>query len=170
MSAADQSSSFSAQCYSYRPIPSSLPTSVIHTITLGDDEVETNLVLQLFSDRIFISVTQLSGKVGSLLFCNVEESIVDNSTTYDVKTLLGTGVSRSSIGKGSEREISIRDVFVRRLSERIVFHTRKMAGSLMNNPTGWVHDLKGNWYPTCFPACLARCTPFVFDRDSKHTC
>jgi hypothetical protein len=128
MSAADQSSSFSAQCYSYRPIPSSLPTSVIHTITLGDDEVETNLVLQLFSDRIFISITQLSGKVGSLLFCNVEESIVDNSTTYDVKTLLGTGVSRSSIGKGSEREISIRDVFVRRLSERIVFHTRKMAG------------------------------------------
>lgn len=133
MSAVDQVS------YSYQPSSSSLPTSLIRTITLGDEEVETTLILQLFSDRIFISITQLSGKVGSLLLCNVEESIVDNSTTYNVRTLLGTGVA-SRRGGGGEREISIREVFVRRLAERIVRHTRKMAGVSETTILGGAED------------------------------
>eukprot|EP00574_Skeletonema_japonicum_P006675 CAMPEP_0201714292 /NCGR_PEP_ID=MMETSP0593-20130828/839_1 /ASSEMBLY_ACC=CAM_ASM_000672 /TAXON_ID=267983 /ORGANISM="Skeletonema japonicum, Strain CCMP2506" /LENGTH=188 /DNA_ID=CAMNT_0048203559 /DNA_START=14 /DNA_END=580 /DNA_ORIENTATION=+ len=135
MSAVDQAS------YSYQPSSSSLPTSLIRTITLGDEEVETNLILQLFSDRIFISVTQLSGKVGSLLLCNVEESIVDNSTTYNVRTLLGTGVASRS--GGGEREVSIREVFVRRLAERIVIHTRKMAGVSETTILGGTEDGTG---------------------------
>ena len=130
----------STPSYSYQPSPSSLPTTCVRTITLSDDEVETSLILQLFSDRIFISVTQLSGKVGSLLSCNVEESIVDNSTTYHVKTLLGTGSARSS---GGERAISIREVFVRRLAESITIHTRKMAGLGENTIIGGAEDGTG---------------------------
>eukprot|EP00985_Skeletonema_marinoi_P032446 scaffold39139_cov182-Skeletonema_marinoi.AAC.2 len=129
--------------YSYQPSSSSLPTSLIRTITLGDEEVETNLILQLFSDRIFISITQLSGKVGSLLLCNVEESIVDNSTTYNVRTLLGTGVSSRGGGGGGEREVSMREVLVRRLAERIVIHTRKMAGVSETTILGGAEDGTG---------------------------
>lgn len=117
----------------YRPKASSLPTSIVRTIQLKEDDeiksqgvVPTTVILQLFSDRIFFSVTQLAGKMGSLLVCNVEESIIDNSTTYHVSTLLGTGAARSS--GGAEQESSLREVFVRRLAERIVSHTRKMAG------------------------------------------
>lgn len=117
-----------------RPKSSSLPTSLMRTIQLesdgdnGDkDTIPTTIILQLFSDRIFLSITQLSGKMGSLLVCNVEESIIDNSTTYHVGTLLGTGVARGS-GNSAEQEGSFREVFVRRLAERIVLHARKMAG------------------------------------------
>lgn len=116
----------------------------MRTIALGDNGVETSLILQLFSDRIFISVTQLSGKVGSLLSCNVEESIVDNSTTYHVKTLLGTGSARSS---GGERSISIREVFVRRLAESITKHTRKVAGVGENTIIGGAEDGTGPIQP-----------------------
>lgn len=114
---------------SHRPKASSLPTSLVRTIHLADDgddktTISTTVILQLFSDRIFISVTQLSGKVGALLVCNVEESIIDNSTTYHVGTSLGGGGS----GNGAEREAALREVFVRRLAERIVHHARRMAG------------------------------------------
>ncbi|KAL3782493.1 hypothetical protein ACHAW5_011101 [Stephanodiscus triporus] len=120
---------------SYRPKASSLPTSLVRTIQLesdGDDDekrevIPTTMILQLFSDRIFFSITQLSGKMGSLLVCNVEESIIDNSTTYHISTLLGTGVARRSGGR-AEQEVSLREVYVRRLAERIVSHARKMAG------------------------------------------
>lgn len=120
---------------SYRPKASSLPTSLFRTIQLesdGDDDerrevIPTTIILQLFSDRIFLSITQLSGKMGSLLVCNVEESIIDNSTTYHISTLLGTGVARRSGGR-AEQEVSLREVYVRRLAERIVSHARKMAG------------------------------------------
>jgi hypothetical protein len=120
---------------SYRPKSSSLPTSLVRTIQLegdcDDDEkrhvIPTTVVVQLFSDRIFLSITQLSGKMGSLLVCNVEESIIDNSTTYHVSTLLGTGAPLGS-GVRAEQEVSMREVYVRRLAERIVSHARSMAG------------------------------------------
>jgi hypothetical protein len=120
---------------SYRPKSSSLPTSLVRTIQLegdcDDDEkrhvIPTTVVVQLFSDRIFLSITQLSGKMGSLLVCNVEESIIDNSTTYHVSTLLGTGAPLGS-GGSAEQEVSMREVYVRRLAERIVSHARRMAG------------------------------------------
>ena len=120
---------------SYRPKSSSLPTSLVRTIQLegdcDDDEkrhvIPTTVVVQLFSDRIFLSITQLSGKMGSLLVCNVEESIIDNSTTYHVSTLLGTGAPLGS-GVRAEQEVSMREVYVRRLAERIVSHARSMVG------------------------------------------
>jgi len=120
---------------SYRPKSSSLPTSLVRTIQLEGDcddgekrhVVPTTVVVQLFSDRIFLSITQLSGKMGSLLVCNVEESIIDNSTTYHVSTLLGTGAPLGS-GVRAEQEVSMREVYVRRLAERIVSHERRMAG------------------------------------------
>lgn len=118
----------------YRPLASSLPTSLVRTIQLeedvdGDDTstIPTTIILQLFSDKIFLSITQLSGKMGTLLVCNVEESIIDNSTTYHISTLLGTGVARSS-GHRADQEVALREVCVRRLAERIVLHARKMAG------------------------------------------
>ena len=108
---------------SYRPKSSSLPTSLVSTIQL--DNNDTTIILQLFADRIFISITQLSGKMGSLLHCTVEESIIDNSTTYNVSTVLGTGTAR---GGNADNEVAFREVYVRRLAEKIVLHTRKMAG------------------------------------------
>lgn len=112
-----------------RPKSSSLPTSLIRTVQLESDThaVPTTIILQLFSDRIFLSITQLSGKMGSLLVCNVEESIIDNSTTYHISTMLGTGAARGS-GSSAEQEVALREVFVRRLAERIVLHARNKAG------------------------------------------
>lgn len=107
----------------YRPKSTSLPTSLVRTIQVDDND--TTLILQLFSDRIFISITQLSGKMGSLLHCTVDESIIDNSTTYNVSTVLGTGAAS---GQNADQEVSLREVYVRRLAERIVLHARKMAG------------------------------------------
>mmetsp|Transcript_50934 Transcript_50934/g.108507 ORF Transcript_50934/g.108507 Transcript_50934/m.108507 type:complete len:221 (+) Transcript_50934:144-806(+) len=131
---AEEQSSATKQPKQYRPKASSLPTSLVHTVQIKDDgdnddknEVPTTIILQIFSDRIFLSITQLSGKMGSLLVCNVEESIIDNSTTYHISTLLGTGVARGS-GNSAEQEVSLREVCVRRLAERMVLHARKMAG------------------------------------------
>ncbi|KAL7545991.1 hypothetical protein ACHAWF_009338 [Thalassiosira exigua] len=130
----------------YRPKATSLPTSLVRNIQLeggpGSCKVITTIILQFFSDRIFLSITQLSGKMGSLLLCNVEESIIDNSTTYNVSTLLGTGVSRGS-GGNAEQEISLREVLVRRLAERIVLHARKMAGVGEKTILGGAEDGKG---------------------------
>ena len=120
----------STPSYSYRPKASSLPTSLTRTIQLecDGDVIPTTVILQLFSDRIFLSITQLSGKMGSLLLCNVEESIIDNSTTYHISTLLGTGVAGGNNRVVAHEEISLREVYVRRLAERIGLHTRRMAG------------------------------------------
>ena len=121
---------------SFRPKASALPTSLVRTFQLESDDVDddgtrevipSTVIIQLFSDRIFISISQLSGKMGSLLVCNVEESIIDNSTTYHISTLLGTGTSRGG-GGPPEQEVSLREVYVRRLAERIVSHARRMAG------------------------------------------
>ena len=142
----------SNQC---RPKLSSLPTSLVRTIQLAENNGEnanndnsnqatipTTIILQLFSDRIFLSITQLSGKMGSLLVCNVEESIIDNSTTYHVSTLLGTGVARGS-GSSAEQEVALREVCVRRLAERIVLHARKMAGVGESTILGGAEDGMG---------------------------
>ena len=131
-------------CY---PRPSSLPTSIVRAVPLECDNdeksnVPTTIILQIFSDRVFLSITQLSGKMGSLLVCNVEESIIDNSTTYHISTLLGTGAARGS-GNSAEQEVSLREVFARRLAERIVLHARKMAGVGEGTILGSAEDGRG---------------------------
>ena len=126
----------------YRPKPSSLPTTLVRTISLPitsdsatiSSGVPIELILQLFNDRIFLSITQLNGKLGSLLVCNIEESVIDNSTTYNIKTVLGAGVARnSSIG---DQEIALREVYVRQIAERILHHTRLSAGVGVNTILG----------------------------------
>ena len=117
----------------FRPKASSLPTTLVRTIQLKDDDdsneigIPTTIILQMFSDKTFLSITQFSGKMGTLLLCNAEESLIDNSTTYHINTLLGTGVARGS-GTTADQEVSLREVCVRRLVESIVLHARKMAG------------------------------------------
>ena len=95
---------------------------------------------------IFLSITQLSGKMGSLLLCNIEESIIDNSTTYHISTFLGTGVARGS-GDSAEQEVSLREVYVRRLAKRIVVHARKMAGVGEGTILGGAEDGTGSIPP-----------------------
>ncbi|EJK59579.1 hypothetical protein THAOC_20174 [Thalassiosira oceanica] len=109
----------------YRPVSSSLPTSIVDDFQF--EGIPTAIILQLFSDRIFISVTQLTGKMGTLIHCSVEESIIDNSTTYHINTLIGSGVARGSTNT-AEQECAFREVFVRRLAEQIVKHQRVMSG------------------------------------------
>jgi hypothetical protein len=110
----------------YRPKSSSLPTTLVRTISIASDG-DTELAIQLFADRNFLSVTQLNGKLGTLLVCNVEESVIDNSTTYNIKTLIGTGVSRGSSLDG-DTEVALREVFVRQISEKILKYSRSAAG------------------------------------------
>jgi hypothetical protein len=139
----------------YRPKASSLPTSLVRTILLNNDNesneksgenssrgTPTEIIVQLFSDRIFLSITQLNGKMGSLLVCNVEESVIDNSTTYNVRTLLGTGIARGA-GMNADQEIAIREVYVRRIAEKIVLHARRMAGVGENCILGGEEDGSG---------------------------
>lgn len=88
-----------------RPNPSSIPTFIQKTLNL---EPCTEIVIQLFSDRIFIVITQLSGKLGTLLQCTHEHSEIDNSHTYHVETLLG------------KRDDTLNEVYARQITERIL--------------------------------------------------
>ena len=92
---------------SFRPKASALPTSLVRTFQLKSDDVDDDGTPEVIP--------------------SVEESIVDNSTTYHIRTLLGTGTSRGGGGR-PEQEVSLREVCVRRLAERIVSHARRMAG------------------------------------------
>eukprot|EP00970_Alexandrium_tamarense_P003518 scaffold559_cov190-Alexandrium_tamarense.AAC.13 len=79
--------------------------------------------------------------MGSLLVCNVEESIIDNSTTYNVRTLLGTGTAGGTTNP--DQEIALREVYVRRIAERMVIHARKVAGVGANTILGGAEDGSG---------------------------
>lgn len=83
----------------------SLPTTLIRSYSI--QSIQTDIMVQLFSDRIFLSVTQLSGKLGSLLSVSVEDSVIDNSRTYNVSTLLG------------RRDDATSEVMGRQMAERI---------------------------------------------------
>ena len=83
----------------------SLPTTIIRSYSIQC--IQTDIMIQLFSDRIFLSVTQLSGKLGSLLSVSVEDSVIDNSRTYNVSTLLG------------RRDDATSEVMGRQIAERI---------------------------------------------------
>ena len=88
-----------------RPKQSSLPTCVQKVLSI---DPQTEIVLQLFSDRIFIVITQRDGKLGTLLQCTHAYSEIDNSHTYHVETLLG------------KRDDSLSEVYVRQITERIM--------------------------------------------------
>lgn len=97
------------------PKASSLPTCIQKTLpenTLSPSSPPTDLMIQLFSDRIFIVISQRSGKLGSLLQCTHEYSVIDNSHSYHVETLLG------------KRDDVQSEVYIRQIMERMV----KLAG------------------------------------------
>ena len=85
--------------------PKSLPTTLIRCYSIRS--VQTDVMVQLFSDRIFLSVTQLNGKLGTLHSVTVEDSVIDNSRTYNVSTLLG------------RRDDATSEVMGRQIAERI---------------------------------------------------
>mmetsp|Transcript_68014 Transcript_68014/g.100931 ORF Transcript_68014/g.100931 Transcript_68014/m.100931 type:complete len:171 (+) Transcript_68014:124-636(+) len=90
----------------FEPSPKSLPTTITRVYSIND--IPTSFLLQLFSDRIFVSVSQLKGKLGTLLSCNMEYSMIDGSKTYNVTTLLGV------------RDDALLEVYARQISERIM--------------------------------------------------
>ena len=94
-----------------RPKPSSLPTCVQKTLSITPS---TEIIIQVFCDRIFIVISQRSGKLGTLLQCTHEHSQIDNSHTYHVETLLG------------RRDDTVSEVYVRQITERIV----KLGGGI----------------------------------------
>ena len=106
MSAASTSSAGAASpAQALTASSTSLPTTIIRSYSI--QSIQTDIMVQLFSDRIFLSVTQLSGKLGSLLSVSVEDSVIDNSRTYNVSTLLG------------RRDDATSEVMGRQIAERI---------------------------------------------------
>lgn len=91
-------------CNKIRPTPSSLPTTVIRVVT----EPDTDLLLSVFQDRVQILISQMEGKIGTMLSIDHEFSQIDNSHTYHIQNLLG------------RRDDPLDSVYARQIMERIV--------------------------------------------------
>lgn len=87
-----------------RPNPSSLPTTVMRVIT----EPHTDLLVSVFQDRVQILISQIEGKIGTMLSVTHEFSQIDNSHTYHIQNLLG------------KRDDPLDSVYARQIMERIV--------------------------------------------------
>ena len=99
------SSAGEAKTHPY-PQPSSLPKTLTRSFQILS--VDTDIFVQIFSDRIFFGVSQLDGKIGSYLLCEAETSEANlKHTEYHLSTLLGN------------REDSMLGVYARTLHERI---------------------------------------------------
>ena len=88
------------------PIATNLP-STIRQKSYNIENIHTDLVVQIYADRIIILISQLDGKIGTYLTSSVEESIIDGSTTYHISSLLGT------------RDDPLLDIYARQITERI---------------------------------------------------
>lgn len=89
----------------FTPSVASLPTTVLRSYTVKS--IPTDVMIQLFADRISIIVTQMNGRVGTLLSVSVEDSVIDMSRTYNISTLLG------------RRDDAMVDVLARQVAEQI---------------------------------------------------
>eukprot|EP00566_Odontella_aurita_P036869 CAMPEP_0113571930 /NCGR_PEP_ID=MMETSP0015_2-20120614/25822_1 /TAXON_ID=2838 /ORGANISM="Odontella" /LENGTH=177 /DNA_ID=CAMNT_0000474925 /DNA_START=178 /DNA_END=711 /DNA_ORIENTATION=+ /assembly_acc=CAM_ASM_000160 len=87
------------------PAPGSLPTTLVKCRTIANSS--TTVSIMLFSDRVFLSISQLDGKIGTMLQVTVEDSVIDMSRTYNITTLLG------------RRDDSLLEVYARQIGERI---------------------------------------------------
>ena len=83
----------------------SFPTTVQQSCLVND--IQTDLVVQIFSDRTLILISQLNGKIGTYITTTVEQSIIDNSTTFNITSLLG------------RRDDPLMEIYARQLAERI---------------------------------------------------
>ena len=81
------------------------PTTIQATVL--EEQQPTEILIQLFTDKIFVLVSQRYGKIGSFLQCIPEHSIIDNSKTYHITTLLG------------KRDDSNSEVYARQITEQI---------------------------------------------------
>jgi hypothetical protein len=88
------------------PVAKSLPTSISRSYQVMG--VDTDCFVQLFGDHIVLGVSQLGGgKIGTFVSCQVEETVMDNTTRFNVNVLLG------------KRDDPLVQVYARRITEKI---------------------------------------------------
>eukprot|EP00586_Coscinodiscus_wailesii_P023019 CAMPEP_0172504252 /NCGR_PEP_ID=MMETSP1066-20121228/176817_1 /TAXON_ID=671091 /ORGANISM="Coscinodiscus wailesii, Strain CCMP2513" /LENGTH=150 /DNA_ID=CAMNT_0013280337 /DNA_START=180 /DNA_END=632 /DNA_ORIENTATION=- len=102
---------------SLKPTNDSLPASIARSYSIND--IPTDITIQRFSDRLFVGVSQLNGKIGHFLSCAVEESIIDGSKTFHVITLLG------------KRDDALIEVCARQINEKLYALYGNGCGSLL---------------------------------------
>ena len=98
-----------------KPVSESIPATLSRSYSiLGTD---TDIWVQIFSDRIVVGVTQLSQKVGNWCLCQAEQSQVDpKAIDFTINTVLGN------------RNDAVIGVYARRVTERII-QSRMIPGS-----------------------------------------
>eukprot|EP00527_Entomoneis_sp_CCMP2396_P002846 CAMPEP_0198149976 /NCGR_PEP_ID=MMETSP1443-20131203/48857_1 /TAXON_ID=186043 /ORGANISM="Entomoneis sp., Strain CCMP2396" /LENGTH=191 /DNA_ID=CAMNT_0043815153 /DNA_START=28 /DNA_END=603 /DNA_ORIENTATION=+ len=118
------------------PVPSSIPVTLTRsfqiTLSEGDAVISTDCFVQLFSDRVFMGISQMKGRIGNYLLCQAEPSQVKPKTfEYEISNLLGA------------REDPLLSVFARRIAEVLVQFLPPMESltlilgiSLQNNEMG----------------------------------
>ena len=97
--------------------PNSFPPTIIRSYIINN--VQTEFIIQRFAERVFIGISQLEGKIGTYISSSVEYSMIDNSTTYHLSTLLG-------------KRDDLLEVYARQISERIYYsdhQKQQLAGA-----------------------------------------
>ncbi|KAI2496620.1 hypothetical protein MHU86_17879 [Fragilaria crotonensis] len=87
------------------PLPQFLPVTLTRSFEIMG--IVTDCWVQLFNDQIVIGVSQLGGKVGTYVLCQVEETPLDSKPRFHISTLLG------------KRDDAMLEVYARRITERI---------------------------------------------------
>ena len=80
------------------PLPSSIPKSLTRSFVVY--QISTDIVVQIFADRIFLGVSQLQGgKIGTYIMCEAETSQTNlRQTEYFTSSLLGNRTDDSMVG------------------------------------------------------------------------
>lgn len=87
------------------PLPQYLPVTL--TRSYGIKGIVTDCWVQLFNDQIVIGVSQLDGRVGTYILCQVEQTALDSKPRFNISTVLG------------KRDDALMEVYARRITERI---------------------------------------------------
>ena len=87
------------------PQSHSIPSSLTKSYKVLN--VETDCWVQLYGDCVLIGISQVGGKVGTFLKCDVEETVMDPKPRFTVTTLLG------------KHGDNVLEVYARRITERI---------------------------------------------------
>ena len=87
------------------PAPRGIPTALSRSYNV--DGTVTDCLVQLFADRILLGISQMDGKLGSWVTCDVEESVIDSKTRFRVDIVLG------------QRDDPLPEVYARRITEQI---------------------------------------------------
>eukprot|EP00547_Thalassionema_nitzschioides_P001108 CAMPEP_0194212078 /NCGR_PEP_ID=MMETSP0156-20130528/11695_1 /TAXON_ID=33649 /ORGANISM="Thalassionema nitzschioides, Strain L26-B" /LENGTH=161 /DNA_ID=CAMNT_0038939811 /DNA_START=36 /DNA_END=518 /DNA_ORIENTATION=+ len=90
------------------PLPHYLPMTIIRSYEIMN--IKTEFWVQLFGDQIIFGVSQLGGRIGTLVLCQVEEEtpMFSKKKAFNVSTLLG--------GAGRDELLQ---VYARGITERI---------------------------------------------------